>query len=45
MTILLIKKKKALVSRERKNLRAEIVDQKISALKSIVKKDLNLKIF
>jgi hypothetical protein len=34
-----------MVLRERKNLRAEKVDLKILALKSIVKKDLNTKIF
>jgi len=34
-----------LVIRERKNLRTETVGLKILALKNIVKKDLNLKIF
>jgi hypothetical protein len=38
-------KKKALVLKERKNLRVEITDLKILALKNIVKKELNLKIF
>ena len=40
-----IQKKKALVQKERKNLRAEIVDLKTLALKNTVKKELNLKIF
>ena len=38
-------KKKALVLRERKNLKVEIADLKTLALKNIVKKELNLKIF
>jgi hypothetical protein len=37
--------KKALILRERKNLRAEIVDLKVLVLKNIVKKEINLKIF
>jgi hypothetical protein len=38
-------RKKALVLRERKNLKVEIADLKALALKNIVKKELNLKIF
>jgi Iap family predicted aminopeptidase len=38
-------RKKALVLRERKNLKVEIADLKVLALKNIVKKELNLKIF
>ena len=38
-------RKKALVSKVRKNLRVEIADLKILALRNIVKKELNLKIF
>jgi hypothetical protein len=38
-------KKKALVLRGRKNLKVEIADLKVLALKNIVKKELNLKIF
>ena len=38
-------KKKALVLKVRKNLKVEIVDLKTLALKNIVKKELNLKIF
>ena len=38
-------KKKVLVLKERKNLRVEIADQKTLALKNIVKKEINLKIF
>jgi hypothetical protein len=38
-------RKKVLVLKERKNLRVEIVDLKALALKNIVKKELNLKIF
>src|SRR6056300_2028745 len=45
MTILPIKKKKALVLKVRKNLKAEIVDQKTLVLKNTVKKDQSLKIF
>jgi hypothetical protein len=45
MTILPIKKKKALVLRVRKNLKAEIVDQKTLVLKNTVKKDQSLKTF
>jgi hypothetical protein len=37
--------KKALILRERKNLRAEIVDLKVLVLKNIVKKEINPKIF
>jgi hypothetical protein len=44
-THLQTQRKKALVLRERKNLRVEIVDLKTLALKNIVKKELNLKIF
>jgi len=40
-----IQRKKTLVLRERKNLRAEIADLKTLALKNTVKKELNLKIF
>ena len=40
-----IQRKKVLVLRERKNLRVEIADLKILALKNIVKKELDLKIF
>ena len=42
---LLKEKKKILVLKVRKNLKAEIVDLKILALKNIVKKELDLKIF
>ena len=38
-------KKKALDLKVRKNLKAEIVDLKILALKNTVKKELNLKTF
>ena len=38
-------RKKVQVLKERKNLKAEIVDLKTLALKNIVKKELNLKIF
>jgi hypothetical protein len=38
-------RKKALVLKVRKNLRVEIADLKILALKNIVKKELYLKIF
>ena len=38
-------RKKALVSKVRKNLRVEIADLKNLALKNIVKKELNTKIF
>jgi hypothetical protein len=38
-------RKKASVLRERKNLKVEIADLKALALKNIVKKELNLKIF
>ena len=38
-------RKKALVLKERKNLKAEIVDLKTLVLKNIVKKELNLKTF
>ena len=44
-TRLQTQRKKVLVLRERKNLRVEIVDLKTLALKNIVKKELNLKIF
>ena len=44
-THLQIQKKKVLALRERKNLRVEIVGLKTLALKNIVKKELNLKIF
>ena len=42
---LLMDRKKVLVLKVRKNLKAEIVDLKILALKNTVKKELNLKIF
>ena len=42
---LLTKRKKVLVLKVRKNLKAEIVDLKILALKNTVKKELNLRIF
>ena len=42
---LLMEKKKVLVLKVRKNLKAEIVDLKILHLKNIVKRELNLKIF
>ena len=45
MTILPIKKKKALVLKVRKNLRVEIVGLKTLVLKNTVKKDQSLKIF
>ena len=38
-------RKKVLVLKEKKNLRAEIVDLKILALKNIAKKEPGLKIF
>ena len=38
-------RKKALVLKVRKNLRVEIADLKILALKNIVKKELDIKIF
>ena len=38
-------RKKVLVLKERKNLKAEITDLKTLALKNIVKKELDLKIF
>jgi hypothetical protein len=38
-------RKKVLVLKERKNLKAEIADLKILALKNIVKKELDPKIF
>jgi hypothetical protein len=38
-------KKKVLVLKERKNLKVEIVDLKALALKNIVKKELDPKIF
>jgi len=44
-THLQTQRKKALVLKERKNLKVEIADLKILALKNIVKKELNLKIF
>jgi hypothetical protein len=44
-THLQTQRKKALVLKERKNLKAEIVDLKTLALKNIVKKEINLKIF
>ena len=40
-----MEKEKVLVLRERKNLKVEIADLKALALKNIVKKELNLKIF
>ena len=40
-----IQRKKVLVLKVRKNLRVEIVDLKILALKNIVKKELDPKIF
>ena len=40
-----VQRKKVLVLRERKNLKVEVVDLKILALKNIAKKDTNLKIF
>ena len=43
--LLQIQRKKILTLRERKNLRAEIVDLKTLALKNIAKKELNPKIF
>ena len=44
-THLQTQRKKVLVLKERKNLKVEIADLKILALKNIVKKELNLKIF
>ena len=43
--LLPIQRKKALVLGERKNLRAEIADLRVLALKNLVKKEINLKIF
>ena len=40
-----IQRKEKMVLRERKNLKVEIADLKALALKNIVKKELNLKIF
>ena len=44
-THLQIQKKKVLALRERKNLRVEIADLKTSALKNIVKQELEIKTF
>ena len=44
-THLQTQRKKALVLRERKNLKVEVADLKALALKNIVKKELDFKIF